>query len=329
MTPPAGPLLVQPSPFTGTSLTTPRLMREVFYALLPVLAAAIWYFGVSAILVVGSAVAGAMLTERKWGRSGSLGDGTALLTGMMLGLTLPPGLPMWMAFLGGVVAIALGKLAWGGLGDNLFNPALVGRAFLQAAFPGALTTWAQPQWQLLSSNLALPFMKAPVDAVATATPLNLMKFEGQATDLAAAFVGHTSGSLGETSELVLILVGLWMAWRRHFDARIPAAVLLTVFVLSGAFHLVNPERYPTPLLMLFSGGLLFGTIFMATDPVTSPTAPKAAWVFGIGIGALVVLIRFWGGLPEGVMYAILLMNATVPHLERHLQPTPFGRRGRK
>lgn len=322
-------LLVQPSPFTGSSLTTPRLMREVFYALLPVLAAALWYFGISALLVVGSAVAGAMLTERRLGRSGSLGDGTALLTGMMLGLTLPPGLPMWMAFLGGVVAIALGKAAWGGLGNNLFNPALVGRAFLQAAFPGPLTTWAMPRWELLPSNLTLPFMRQPLDAVATATPLNLMKFEGQVPDVTAAFLGHTSGSLGETSDLVLILVGLAMAYRRHFDPRIPVAILGTVALLSGAAHLVAPDRYPGPLLMLFSGGLLFGTVFMATDPVTSPTAPKAAWVFGIGIGALVVLIRFWGGLPEGVMYSILLMNATVPHLERYLQPTPFGRRGRR
>lgn len=327
MTPPPGPvLLVQPSPFAGSALTTPRLMREVLLALLPVLVAAVWFFGPSALLVVGATVAGAMLTERALG---SLKDGTALLTGMMLGLTLPPGLPMWMAFLGGAVAIALGKLAWGGLGDNLFNPALVGRAFLQAAFPGALTTWAMPGASLLASNLTLPLMRPPADAVATATPLNLMKFGGGTPDLASAFLGNTSGSLGETSDLLLILVGLAMAFRRHFDWRIPVAVLGSVAALSGLAHLLSPDRYPSPMLMLFSGGLLFGTIFMATDPVTSPTAPRAAWVFGIGIGALVVLIRLWGGLPEGVMYALLLMNAVVPHLDRHLQPTPFGRRGRR
>jgi electron transport complex protein RnfD len=231
-----------------------------------------------------------------------------------------------MAFVGGAAGIGLGKLMWGGLGQNLFNPALVGRAFLQASFPTAITTWSAPSgWLTLqSSNLALPFMHATPDAISTATPLNVMKFEGKSAPMMDLFTGNIPGSLGETGAVVIILAGIYLAVRRSFDWRIPVSILVSVVVLSGVIYLVDPQRYPSPLFMLFSGGLLFGAVYMATDPVTSPLTPRGSLIFGAGIGILVVLIRIWGGLPEGVMYAILLMNAATPLIERVTQPRVFG-----
>lgn len=333
-------LVVQSSPFLRQGVTTPGLMRDVLLALVPVLAMATYYFGISALLVTAAATLGAMGAEWLFAprsgtvsRSARLADGSAALTGVILGLTLPPALPLWMAFLGGVVGVGLGKLIWGGLGHNLFNPALVGRAFLQAAFPIALTTWSAPGdlWVVRPGNFALPFLQPPPqpDAMTAATPLNLMKFDGQGTPLDELMRGQIAGSLGETSALVLIVVGLFLVWRRAFDWRIPASILLTVAALSSVFWALAPERYPSPAFMLLSGGLLFGAVFMATDPVTSPLAPRGAWIFGIGIGVLVVLIRLWGGMPEGVMYAILLMNSGVPLIERVTQQRAFGHRRRK
>lgn len=330
-------LLVQTAPFLRQGVTTPRLMGDVHLALIPVVLASVWYFGVSSLLVIVAATLGAIGIEWLWGRPGPDGgsplrDGSAALTGVILGLTLPPGLPLWMAFLGGAVGIGLGKLVWGGLGQNLFNPALVGRAFLQASFPIAITTWSPPAglWSVRPTNFAWPFMQAPAgpDVITTATPLNLMKFAHQATPVADLLRGNIAGSLGETSAIAVILAGLYLTLRRTFDWRIPASVVITVAVFSGILFALAPERYPSPLFMIFSGGLLFGAVFMATDPVTSPLAPRGAWIFGFGIGALVVLIRVWGGLPEGVMYAILLMNAVSPLIERVSQQRAFGH-GRK
>lgn len=334
MSDPTPRLVVQTSPFLRQGVTTPGLMGDVLLALLPVVGAAVWVFGLAALLVLAAATAGSVVTEwlvsRAAGR-GSLGDRTALLTGVILGLTLPPAFPLWMAFLGGVAGIGLGKLIWGGLGDNLFNPALVGRAFLQAAFPIAVTTWTPPGglWGFSPRLFALPLMQAPEpaavpDAVTTATPLNLMKFAHQATPVEDLFSGQIAGSLGETSALIILLAGVFLWARRAFDWRIPVSILLSVAAFSGVLWVVSPERYPSPVFMLLSGGLMFGAVFMATDPVTSPLAPRGAWLFGAGIGALVVLIRLWGGLPEGVMYAILLMNAATPLIERVTQPRVFG-----
>lgn len=323
-------LLLQAAPFLRRGLTTPRLMVEVVVGLLPVVGAAIWYFGLSAILVLGAATAGAVGTEWAFSaaseRGRSLRDNSAALTGLLLGLTLPPGFPLWMAFLGGAAGIGLGKLVFGGLGQNLFNPALVGRAFLQAAFPTAITTWSAPGdfFTVRSSNFALPFLRASVDAVTTATPLGLKKFAHQDTDLFQLLVGNTAGSLGETCAIVIVFCGIFLAVRRTYDWRIPVSILATVSAVSALVCLFNPAS-PSPLFMLTSGGLLFGSVYMATDPVTSPLAPRGAVAFGVGVGLLVAAIRLWGGLPEGVMYAILLMNAATPLIERVTQPRPFGR----
>ncbi|MEA3277411.1 MAG: RnfABCDGE type electron transport complex subunit D [Pseudomonadota bacterium] len=327
-------LLVQPSPLLKQRMTTGQAMRDVLIALLPATLAGIWFFGLGALLVLFACVLGAVLTEWTFApteeRRERMLDGSGLLTGLLLGLSLPPGLPLWMAFLGGAAGIGLGKLIWGGLGHNLFNPALVGRAFLLAAFPVAMTTWS-PQsgpeefFQVQASNLALPFMQASYDAISSATPLGLMKFEYQSTPLWDLMIGKTTGCIGETSSLLLVLGGVYLLLRRDLDWRIPAGILGSVAGFSTLLFLIDPQQYPGPLFSAFSGGLLLGAIYMATDPVTSPITPKGAWIFGVGVGLLVVLIRVFGGFPEGVMYAILLMNAATPLIDRYTQPRVFGK----
>lgn len=322
---------LQAAPFLHTSLSTPRLMVEVLLCALVVLGVAMWYFGIVALLVVAASTFGAVAAEwllpTELPRGRTLRDGSGVLTGVLTGLTLPPPIPLWMAFLGGFVAIALGKQLFGGLGQNLFNPALVGRAFLQAAFPTALTTWVAPRgfFDVPATTWALPLMKGSLDGASAATPLSQMKFDHVAAAPWDLFVGNTAGSLGETCTIVLVLCGLWLGLRAAFDWRIPVAVLVGALLLGTTLHLVDPSRNPAPWFVLGSGGLMLGTVFMATDPVSSPTTPRGAWIFGLGIGFLVVVIRDYGGLPEGVMYAILLMNAATPLIERVAQPRPFGR----
>jgi len=318
------------APFLWGGVGTPAVMRDVLLALAPVVVASGYYFGLSALLVILAATLGCITIEGAFNWSDfRLSDGSLLVTGLLLGLTLPPGLPLWMAFLGGGVAVGMGRLVWGGLGQNPFNPALVGRAFLQAAFPTALTTWRPPGgsfFHLGDATFALPLMHGSdgVDAVSTATPLAHMKFEHVSTDVWPLLSGHTAGSLGETAGLLIVLGGLYLIARRAMDWRIPVSILATVAVFAGVLYAID-SSYPSPWFMLGSGGLLLGAVFMASDPVTSPMAPRGVWMFGIGIGLLVVLIRVWGGLPEGVMYAILLMNAATPLIDRYVQPTPFGR----
>jgi len=328
-------LLLQSAPLLRQGMTTPAAMRDVWIALLPATLAGLWYFGMSALLVLLASMAGAVATEwlftPKEERSITLRDNSAALTGLLLGLTLPPGLPMWMAFVGGVVSIGLGKLIWGGLGTNMFNPALVGRAFLLATFPSAMTTWVQQSgpadfFTVHASNIVMPFMHPQVnDAITSATPLNLMKFTQHPTDLTALFFGNTSGSLGETSAILLLLGGIYLFLRRDLDWRIPVGIMATAALFSGVLSVVDADKYPSPLFTLFSGGMLLGAIYMATDPVTSPITPRGAWIFAIGVGLLVVLIRVFGGFPEGMMYAILLMNAATPLIDRVTQPRVFGR----
>jgi len=320
--------LLTASPHLGSGDSTPTIMWSVVASLVPVVGASVYYFGPSAVLVISAATLGAVLAERVFGPKGALRDGSATITGVLLGLTLPPGLPIWMAFIGGGFGIGFGKLIFGGLGQNIFNPALLGRAFLQAAFPVALTTWPAlggSWWSLRGDNLALPLMSASVpDAITGATPLGLMKFEQVTTDYSDLMIGSIGGSLGETSGIIILVGGLYLALRNHLNWRIPISIFVTVAVLAAVIHALSPERYPTALFMLFSGGLMLGAVYMATDMVTSPVTNKGCWVFGFGIGFLVVVIRLWGGLPEGVMYAILLMNAMVPFINRATQPRVFG-----
>ena len=325
-------LLITASPHLGAGASTPEIMWNVVVSLAPLVAAAAYFFGPSAVLVVAAATAGALVTERVFGRRGTLGDGSAAITGILLGLTLPAGLPLWMAFVGGAFGIGIGKLLFGGLGQNVFNPALLGRAFLQASFPVAMTTFpplagAGDWWRLRGDNFAWPFASPrALDAVTSASPLGRMKFEQAGTPLSDLMLGTTSGSLGETSGLLILLCGGYLALRNYLNWRIPASIFATVAVLAAGLHALAPARYPGALFMLFSGGLMLGAMYMATDLVTSPVTNLGCWIFGAGVGLLVVVIRLWGGLAEGVMYSILIMNALVPYLNRWTQPRVFGAR---
>jgi electron transport complex protein RnfD len=301
--------------------------------LIPVLAVSFFYFGLSAVFITLTSVFSCILTEWFFDKNRStysIKDGSAIITGILLALTLPPGFPLWMVFLGGVVSIGMGKVIWGGLGQNIFNPALLGRAFLQAAFPTAITTWTPPDgryFQLRGTNAALPFFQGVnVDGITSATPLSRMKFDHVTTDLKDLMIGNIEGSLGETCGALLLLAMAYLIYKKIINWHIPASILLTVLVFSGIFYLINPEIYPSPLFMVFSGGLLLGAVYMATDLVTSPITPRGIWIYGIGIGLLVVLIRLWGGLPEGVMYAILLMNAATPLINRFTKIRTYGHR---
>lgn len=289
--------------------STVRIMWTVVATLVPIVVAAVWFFGPRALAVIAAATLGAVGVERLTGRAGATRDGSAAITGLLLGLTLPAGFPLWMAALGGAFGIGFGKVIFGGLGQNVFNPALLGRAFLQAAFPVAITTW--------------PAVRG-VDAVTAATPLGLMKFEGEMTEVGPLLWGSTGGSLGETAGILILLCGGYLAWKGYLEWRIPASIFLTVGIFAAVLSAMDPVRYPGPLFMLFSGGLMLGAVYMATDMVTSPVTHTGAWIFGIGIGVMVVLIRLWGGLPEGVMYAILFMNALVPFINRATRPRVFG-----
>jgi electron transport complex protein RnfD len=325
-------LFLSTSPFLHDPASTPWIMFQVVFALIPVIGAAYFFFGLSVILLCMTGVASCFVTEWFFStdtpRHKSLTDGSALITGLLLALTLPPGFPLWMAFLGGLASVVLGKFIWGGLGQNVFNPALVGRAFLQAAFPTAITTWSPPDGRYFAvrgTNLALPFFQGEnVDALTSATPLASMKFQHESTDLMNLIIGNTGGSLGETSGVIILLAGTYLAMRKIFNWHIPVSILSATALLSGILYAVDPAIYPSPLHMIFSGGLLLGAVFMATDPVTSPFTAKGCWIFGAGIGSLVVLIRIFGGLPEGVMYAILLMNAVTPLINRVTRHRVYG-----
>ena len=329
-------LLLTASPHLKSPDSTPKIMWNVVGSLVPIVLVAIYFFGPSAILVMAAAILGAMGVEYLFGQKKSLWDGSAAITGILLGLCLPAGFPLWMAFLGGAFGVAFGKLVFGGLGQNPFNPALVGRAFLQAAFPTAITTFPSTEmgWAAIRGpNFAPPLTpgEAGSDVVTAATPLGDWKFDGvgywnldTASDLWQLMIGNTGGSLGETAGILILICGGYLAFRKYLNWRIPVGIFATVFVFSEILYLINGEAFPPPFFMIFSGGLMLGAMYMATDMVTSPVTNLGAWIFAFGIGFLVVLIRVWGGLPEGVMYAILLMNALVPFIDRATQPKVFG-----
>jgi electron transport complex protein RnfD len=246
-----------------------------------------------------------------------------------------------MGALGAFIAVGPGKMLFGGLGFNVFNPALVGRAFLQAAFPVAITAYTPARAlgrfsEFIPSTLAWPLMKAApvadwitrvrIDGFTGATPLMLRKFDHISTDPWSMFLGDRAGSAGETASLLIVLCGLYLIVRKMMDWRLPAAMLLSAALLAQAFHMADAVRYPGPLFVLFSGGLMLGALFMATDPVASPVTPRGMWIYGILMGVMTVLIRFLGGLSEGVMYAILLGNAFSPLIDNVTQPRTYGER---
>ena len=309
-------LKISNSPHLLSNLNTPHIMTQVLIALLPATVASIYFFGTKAAWLISNCVVSAAATEyiilkmRK--KPQTLGDFSAVLTGLLLALILPPSTKWYAASLGSIVAVAIGKHIFGGLGSNIFNPALVGRAFLMAAYPKMLTTFDPPK-------IADTVSAATADALSRATPLALLKFNQTVTDTFQLFWGRVSGSLGETSAVCLIVGGLYLLIRKIADWRIPLSLLATATIIA----ILNPAK-GSALFHLFSGGLLLGALFMATDPVTTPVTKKGRYIFGIGCACMIMLIRYFSGLPEGVMYSILLMNAFVPLINRHTMPRRFG-----
>ncbi|MFA5627262.1 MAG: RnfABCDGE type electron transport complex subunit D [Thiohalomonadaceae bacterium] len=332
------------SPHVKAAPSVEQIMHNVVYALLPIAAFAVWQFGISAlaliIVVTGSSLATEYFFSRSAGRGNTLSDWSAAITGLLLALTLPPSFPLWMGAVAGFISIALGKTLFGGLGYNVFNPALVGRAFVQAAFPVAITSWTPAMLpgrftEFIPSTLSQPFMAPPtlgewsrqqLDDYSGATPLAQWKFEGVITNTTDLFTGMVTGSTGETSALLILLCGAYLAIRGMMNWRIPTAVLLGAFATALIFFLLDGARYPTPLFALFSGGLMLGAMFMASDMVASPVTPWGIWIYGLLIGVLTIIIRYFGGLPEGVMYAILLANAASPLIDALTQPRIYGAR---
>lgn len=312
--------VISSSPHIRADDNIPRIMYSVIAALIPAMAMSVYFFGIRALGIIATCLVVSLAVEfifqKARGKDITIGDGSAAVAGILLALTLPPDFPYLGAALGAVVAIALGKKIFGGLGYNIFNPALAGRAFLQAAFPVHITTWTAP----------FAWMKKPViDAVSSATPLSLMKFDAKFESLGRLLIGNTGGSLGETSAIAIFIGGLFLLYRGYIQWRIPAAIFLSVTIFGGIFWMSNPVKYPNPLFHILAGGMALGALFMATDMVTSPITNRGYWIFGIGIGMLSVLIRLQGGLPEGVMYSILLMNAVTPLINNYTVPKVFGK----
>ena len=339
-----GTVEIRPAPHVRGERTVEKIMLNVVWSLLPICAFYVFQYGVSALASI-TVVTGACLLTERWlvrtgTQAGNIGDYSATITGLLLALTLPPGFPLWMGAIAGFVAIGFGKGLFGGLGFNVFNPALVGRAFAQAAFPTAIATYT-PSFlpgrftEFIPSSLAWPLMipadaalwlKAKhLDALAGATPLAKWKFDGVmvgANELVTSLSGHMAVG---PSPLLILLCGSYLALRRYLDWRIPMSILGGAAVVAWALFAFNPTHYPNPFFMLFSGGLILGAVYMATDMATSPVTPRGMWLYGGLIGLLTVVIRYYSGLPEGVMYAILIANAATPLIERITQPTPFGK----
>jgi len=306
-------LIVEVSPHIKARYDTSWVMKQVIIALIPAVIASIIFFRLRAVFLIIVCIAAALLSEETVSRlrrmPSYLGDHSVVITGLLLALILPPSIPLWAAFLGTIVAVILGKQVFGGLGHNIFNPALVGRAFLMAAFPVMLTSWIEPY---------------TLEAVTSATPLASWKFNHTFAGLDSLFLGNIPGSLGETSGLAIILGGMYLILRGAADWRAPLGMGLGMFVLSGIFYLINPLN-GSVIFHLCSGGALLGMFFMVTDPVTTPVTKTGRFLFGFCVGILVVVIRRYSGLPEGVMYSILFMNAFVPLINKFTKPKSFGR----
>lgn len=295
-------------------------MWSVVLALVPALAASVYYFGPRAALLEATAVFSAVLTEsliQKLRRVPlTVLDGSAVITGLLLAFNLPPGVPLWLAAVGAAFGIAIGKHAFGGLGQNVFNPALVGRVFVMHSWITRMTSWSPP----------LTPLYAGIDGATYATPLNALKesLPGFQPSLGAMFLGNTGGCIGETSALALLLGGLFLLLRGYIRWQTPAAFVGTVALLTAILPPREGVLAASPLYHVLSGGLLLGAIFMATDMVTAPLTGKGRLVFGLGCGAITALIRLYGGYPEGVSYSILIMNAVTPLIDRFTAPRPFG-----
>ena len=321
--------IVSPSPHAYTGESVPKLMYGVIVSLLPALAVSVFFFGIGMIIVTSVSIASCILFEYLIQRymmkvKPTHLDGSALLTGLLLAFCLPSNIPFWMVMIGALAAVGIGKMTFGGLGNNIFNPALVGRVFLFISFPVAMTSWPEVgQWMNYT------------DAVTGATPLGMMK-EGLATKTVGEIMpqvpsylhllmGKTLGSAGEVSALALLLGMCYLLYKKIISWHIPITILATVAIFSGILWLANPDRFADPLFHLLSGGLMLGAIYMATDYVTSPMSHKGMIIYAVGIGVVTVLIRVFGAYPEGVQFAILIFNGFTPLINKFAKPSRFGK----
>ncbi|BCR06923.1 electron transport complex subunit D [Desulfuromonas versatilis] len=319
-------LYLSSSPHLSARETTDRVMRAVIYALLPACAVSVYFFGLPALWVLVLCTAGCVgfeaLAQKLMRRPVTVGDGSAALTGILLALNLPPASSWWLALLGSAVAIVIGKQVYGGLGYNPFNPALVARVVLLVSFPVQMTSWTAPA--PLGSGLDSVTSATPLGDWKTAVMLTGKMPETLQQGLGNYFVGNMAGCLGEVSALALLLGAAYLFWKKILTWHIPLSFVGSVVLLSGVFWLVDPAKYPSPLFHLVTGGLVLGAFYMATDMVSSPVTTRGMVVFGVGCGVITVLIRLFGGYPEGVSFAILLMNAATPLIDRYTRPKKFG-----
>ena len=324
-------LNVSPSPHLSSPETTRRLMYGVVIALIPALAASIYYFGMGAIIVTLTSVLSCVAVEYLVQKfilktRPSVTDGSAVVTGLLLAFNVPSNLPIWIIIIGAIISIGVAKMTFGGLGSNPFNPALVGRVFLLISFPVQMTSWPVPSG----------FRTGYLDAVTGATPLGILTEGVKAGESVASlmekvpthmqlFYGYMGGSMGEIAAAALIIGGIYMLWKKIISWHIPVSILVTVALFTGILWLADPTKYADPGFHLLTGGIMLGAIFMATDYVTSPMTHKGMIIYGVGIGVITVLIRTWGAYPEGVSFAILIMNALVPLLNMYIKPKRFGK----
>ena len=315
------------SPHVHGGESTKKIMYSVIIALMPAFLFSIYYFGFNAVRVTLISVAACVLVEwliQKFLIKGpcTIADGSAIITGILLAFNLPSNIPAWMIIVGSIVAIGIGKMSFGGLGNNPFNPALVGRVFMLISFPVAMTTWPTPQPL---------FGGAAIDALTGPTLLGYVK-EGLSQGVSAenlimydnikGFI--YSGSLGEIGSIAIILGGLFLIIRKVIDWQTPVIIIATVAIVSTICWLIDPVQFVHPFIHIFGGGLMLGAFFMATDMATSPMTMKGKIIFSIGVGALTIIIRLWGAYPEGMSFAILIMNAFVPLINKACKPTRFG-----
>jgi electron transport complex protein RnfD len=315
--------MMSPSPHIHSGDSIRRNMYTVLVALLPAFLVSVYFFGLGALIVTVFSVASCVLCEYLiqrflFRKKTTVSDGSAVLTGVLLAFCLPSNLPCWIIVIGGVVSIGVAKMSFGGLGNNPFNPALVGRVFLLISFPAQMTLWPRP----------MAWNTAWLDAETGATPLAILKgHPADFPEIMDMLLGNMGGSLGEASVIALAIGLAILLIRKVITWHIPASILLTVFLFTDILHLTNPETFVSPWIHLFTGGLLLGAFFMATDYVTSPMTVPGMWVYGAGIGILTVLIRVFGSYPEGISFAILIMNAFTPLINMYVKPKRYG--GRK
>lgn len=303
-------LKMGPSPHIRTSETVEKVMYDVIISLIPAFLVAVYVFGIRAIIVTAVAILSCIVTEfvcqKVMGQEISVFDGSAILTGILFSFVIPVNMGLPYVVVGAVVAIALGKMVFGGLGHNVFNPALVGRAFVQASWPVAITTF----------TLDGKGGATVLDAMKRGLPLDGALIEG-GNQYVQALIGRMGGCLGETSAIALLLGGAYLIYKKQVDWKVPAIIIGTVFVLTWAMG-------GDPVMHILSGGLFLGAFYMATDMVTSPHTEKGKIIFALGLGILISLIRMKGGYPEGVAYSILIMNGVVPLINRYTSPKKFG-----